>query len=235
MIKMDRMKPYQDARSLLAKLMQAIDSRNEKSFASESLPLDDKPTLSLFAKGDTENIPMFDDAESKIHLNRMKPDCFEDLCICYLLTCPGFVQENLEQYITRKLSQEKISYPFSALKPILEYTHGVFVYQEQGMRSLEILASFTKEESKAARRMSCKRHMEGMAQYQILFLEKVMANGYSRKSLEDFWEFYSRYCVDFNAERGFIINTVFTSYSIAYIKAHYPDLFSEVMGTVKEI
>ncbi|NYY74613.1 hypothetical protein DMH88_13465 [Escherichia coli] len=73
-------------------------------------------------------------------IKRLQPDCFEDMIALVALFRPGPLQSGMvDNFIDRKHGREEISYPdvqwqHESLKPVLEPTYGIILYQEQVMQ-----------------------------------------------------------------------------------------------------
>ena len=82
----------------------------------------------------------------KSMLVELKPDCFEDIVALVALFRPGPLQSGMvENFINRKHGREQMAYPdaqyqHELLKPILEPTYGIILYQEQVMQIAQVLA-----------------------------------------------------------------------------------------------
>src|SRR3546814_19017508 len=92
----------------------------------------------------------------------MKPDAFEDLIALVALYRPG-PMENIPTYIARKHGREKPDYLHDWLKPVLEETYGVILYQEQVMEIAKVLAGSSPGEADLLRRAMGKQIKAVMA------------------------------------------------------------------------
>ena len=98
-------------------------------------------------------------------LPRVEPRCFYDLAIEVALIRPGPIQGNaVHPYIRRRNGTEPVTYLHPLLKPALERTLGVPLFQEQLMQIAIDVAGFTPTEADELRQaMSAKRSGERMA------------------------------------------------------------------------
>lgn len=82
-------------------------------------------------------------------IKRLQPDCFEDMIALVALFRPGPLQSGMvDNFIDRKHGREEISYPdvqwqHESLKPVLEPTYGIILYQEQVMQIAQVLSGYT--------------------------------------------------------------------------------------------
>ena len=105
--------------------------------------LDDKKALQLIASGDTNGVFQLESDGMKKFMRQLKPDCFEDIIAGVALYRPG-PMEYIDDYIRNKHNPEKIQYLTPELKPILESTYGIIVYQGATRSQLKRLGRFTK-------------------------------------------------------------------------------------------
>lgn len=115
----------------------------------EMIPLDDKKSFDLLLAAKTTAVFQLESRGMKDLISRLKPDCFEDIIALVALFRPGPLESGMVQnFIDRKHGKEEVSYPdpqyqHECLKPILEPTYGVIVYQEQVMQIAQELAGYT--------------------------------------------------------------------------------------------
>jgi error-prone DNA polymerase len=85
-------------------------------------------------------------------------------------------------YLRRRAGEEEVTYPHPDLKPILERTLGVPLFQEQGMKVAVTAAGFTPSEADALRRaMSSKRKQGQMQQLTGRLIDGMRRNGYDEE------------------------------------------------------
>src|SRR5690606_1433515 len=109
-----------------------------------ALPLDEKASYELFARGDTVAVFQFESRGMRELLKRAKPDTFEDIIALAARFRPGPLGSGMDrQWCDRKHGIEEVSYPHPALEPVLKPTYGVIVYQEQVMQIAQVLAGYS--------------------------------------------------------------------------------------------
>lgn len=110
-------------------------------------------------------------------IKRLQPDCFEDIIALVALFRPGPLQSGMvDNFIDRKHGREEVSYPdanyqHESLKPILEPTYGIILYQEQVMQIAQVLAGYTLGGADLLRRAMGKKKPEEMAKQRSVFKE----------------------------------------------------------------
>jgi len=115
----------------------------------EKLSYTDKDTYLLLQAANTTGVFQLESGGMKKLIARLKPDCFDEIVALVALYRPGPMSSGmLDDFINRKNGIEPVSYPHpdfqhESLKPILESTYGVIVYQEQVMQIGQVLAGYT--------------------------------------------------------------------------------------------
>ena len=111
-------------------------------------------------------------------IEEIHPSSFQDIANILALYRPGPINE-IPTYARRKNHQEEVTYLDSRLKPILEDTYGIMIYQEQVMQTLMALADFDASDADLFRRAISKKDLSKMLPYQKQFLEGARKNGVS--------------------------------------------------------
>ena len=190
----------------------------------DAIPIDDKKTYKLFAKGDTVGVFQFESAGMQKYLKELKPTKFEDLIAMNALYRPG-PMDYIPQFVRRKHGQEPIEYPFPVMENRLKETYGITVYQEQVMLLSRDLAGFTRGMSDELRKAMGKKLKDKMESLHVKFIEGAQKNGFGpSEKLEQIWEDWAKFAsYAFNKSHATCYSLV--AYQTAYIKAHYPAEF----------
>ena len=135
--------------------------------ALESIPIDDKPTYEMLQRADSIGVFQVESRAQQSMLPRMKPACFYDIVMQVAIIRPGPIQgDMIHPFLRRRSGLEPVTYPHPSLKPILERTLGVPLFQEQGMRMAMETAGFSGGEADELRRaMGHKRSRDRMARH----------------------------------------------------------------------
>ena len=115
----------------------------------------------MIAKGKTIGVFQLESKGIRDALKKMKPSCFEDIIAGISLYRPG-PMEYIPEYVKNKKNPSKIQYKTEALRPILDVTYGVMVYQEQVMNIVRSLAGYSFGRSDLVRRYMSKKKMDKM-------------------------------------------------------------------------
>ena len=201
----------------------------------DTVPLDDQTTYDMLCRGDTIAVFQLESKGMRDLVRRLKPDRFEDIIAVIALYRPGPLEGGMvDAYIQRKHGLEEVDYGEDALvpflKPILEETNGVILYQEQVMRIANKLAGFTLNEADTLRKAMGKKKKELMEEFRGKFIDGSKHNGIESKQAShifDLIEFFAGY--GFNKSHSAAYGLV--TYQTAYLKANYPTEFMAAVMT----
>ncbi len=187
------------------------------------IPLDDKKTLELFKKVNTEGIFQFESSGMKNVLRKFNVSSFDDLVAAIALFRPG-AMNNIDSYVRRKEGKEKITYIHEDLKPILESTYGIIIYQEQVMQIANIMAGYSLGEADILRRAMGKKSHTIMENEREKFIRNSINRGYTKEiSTEVFNQIYK--FADFGFNKSHSVGYSVVAFKMGYLKAHYPSYF----------
>ena len=200
------------------------------------IPLDDQDSFDLLLNAETTAVFQLESRGMKDLIRRLKPDCFEDMIALVALFRPGPLQSGMvDNFIDRKHGLEEVSYPDSqyqheSLKPILEPTYGIILYQEQVMQIAQTLAGYTLGGADLLRRAMGKKKPEEMAKQRSVFkegAEKQGINGELSMKIFDLVEKFAGY--GFNKSHSAAYALV--SYQTLWLKTHFPAEFMAAVMT----
>ncbi len=215
-----------------------IKARHGLELDIDTIPLDDKKTLELFQRGETNGIFQFESAGMQKYLKELKPDAFTDLIAMNALYRPGPLAY-IPNYINRKHGREPIVYDLPGMDEFLKETYGITVYQEQVMRLSQKLANFSKGDADVLRKAMGKKQKDVLDKMKSKFLEGCKTNGHDLKICEKVW-------VDWEAFASYAFNKshstcyAFLAFQTGYLKANYPAEFmasvlTHTMGDIKNV
>ncbi len=150
------------------------------------LPLDDKQSYEMLARGETVGVFQVESQGMRRALVDMQPDRFEDIIALVALYRPG-PMANIPTYCARKHGDEEPEYLHPKLEPILKETFGVIIYQEQVMQIAQVLAGYSLGEADLLRRAMGKKIRSEMEKQRERFVagavERGIAEGAGRGDL----------------------------------------------------
>jgi DNA polymerase-3 subunit alpha len=198
-----------------------------------TLPLDDKATYRLMAKGDTVGVFQMESGGMRKLLAQLRPGGFEDVIAVLALFRPGPLDSGMvEQFIKRKHGKEEVKYPHPALQPILEPTYGVVVYQEQVMQIARVLAGYSLGDADSLRRAMGKKDPEKMKKERARFVAGAARQGIGDKQAGEIFDQMETFAMyGFNKSHSAAYALI--SFQTAYLKAHYPEEFMAGLLTLE--
>jgi DNA polymerase-3 subunit alpha len=185
-----------------------------------AIPLDDKKTYEMLARGETIGVFQVESAGMRKALIGMKPDCIEDIIALVALYRPG-PMENIPVYNARKHGEEEIESIHPKIDYLLKETQGVIVYQEQVMQIAQVLSGYSLGEADLLRRAMGKKIKEEMDQQRERFVVGAIENGVAKAQANMIFDLLAKFAnYGFNKSHAAAYGIV--SYQTAYMKAHYP-------------
>ena len=204
------------------------------SLALHTIPPDDKPTYAMITKADTIGVFQIESRAQQSMLPRMKPTCFYDIVMQVAIIRPGPIQgQMVHPFLRRRAGLEPVTYPHPKLKPVLERTMGVPLFQEQGMRMAIEAAGFTPGEADRLRRaMGHKRSHERMREIFPRLVEGMVANGIDRVAAEQLFHMLEGFA-DYGFPESHAASFALLAYASAYVKCHFPAVFAAAILNVQ--
>ena len=194
------------------------------------IPLDDPKSFKVLLAAQTTAVFQLESSGMKALIEKLKPDCFEDIIALVALFRPGPLQSGMvDNFIERKHGREEVSYPDSTwqhedLKPILEPTYGIILYQEQVMQIAQVLAGYTLGGADMLRRAMGKKKPEEMAKQRAGFEQGAINRGVDGELAMKIFDLVEKFAgYGFNKSHSAAYALV--SYQTLWMKAHYPAPF----------
>lgn len=189
----------------------------------DSISLNDKETLKLFEKGDTNGIFQFESSGIQNVLRKLGASSFEDIVAVNALYRPG-PMEQIDRFIARKKGKEPIQYLHPDLKEITEVTNGVMIYQEQVMKVASKIAGYSLAEADILRRAISKKIKEEIDDGRKQFVAGAKERGYTTETATDIYNHIERFA-NYGFNRSHAVSYSKLAFQLAYFKAHYPAAF----------
>ena len=198
-------------------------------FCLESIPLDGEEAFELISSGDTGDIFQVGSAGFRELLAWLQPSCFEDLCAAVALYRPGGLGSGmLADFGKRKRGEAEVLYPHPILEGCLKETYGVMVYQEQVMRAVVEVAGFTMDGADLLRRALGTKKADDVEKMRCLFLEGAAERGLGAGEAGEIFSALEHYA-GYGFNKAHSVAYCLLTYRCAYLKAHFPDLYSEAV------
>ncbi|MBK0034953.1 DNA polymerase III subunit alpha [Erwinia sp. S43] len=201
-----------------------------------AIPLEDQKSFDMLQRSETTAVFQLESRGMKDLIKRLKPDCFEDMIALVALFRPGPLQSGMvDNFIDRKHGREEISYPdiqwqHESLKPVLEPTYGIILYQEQVMQIAQVLAGYSLGGADMLRRAMGKKNPVEMAKQRGGFEDGAKARGVDGELAIKIFDLVEKFAgYGFNKSHSAAYALV--SYQTLWLKAHYPAEFMAAVMT----
>lgn len=191
-----------------------------------TLPQDDDAVYDLLCDADTVGVFQVESRAQMATLPRLRPRTFYDIVVEVALIRPGPIQGNsVNPYINRRRGREAVTYDHPLLRPALEKTLGVPLFQEQLMQIAIDTAGFTPAEADQLRKaMGSKRSMERMEALRERLLAGMARQGIDRETGMGIYE-KLRAFADFGFPESHAFSFAYLVYASAWLKVHHPESF----------
>ncbi|WP_299727421.1 DNA polymerase III subunit alpha [uncultured Endozoicomonas sp.] len=208
--------------------------QGEEPLNIEAIDLEDKFSYDMLKRAETTAVFQLESRGMKDLIKRLQPDCFEDIIALVALFRPGPLQSGMvDNFINRKHGREELSFPdaqyqHESLRPILQPTYGIILYQEQVMQIAQVLAGYTLGGADMLRRAMGKKKPEEMAKQREVFKDGATGQGIDGELSMKIFDLVEKFAgYGFNKSHSAAYALV--SYQTLWLKAHYP---SEFMAAV---
>ncbi|RBM09735.1 DNA polymerase III subunit alpha [Novacetimonas cocois] len=187
-----------------------------------ALPLDDKLTYDMLARGDTGGVFQFEGAGMRDVLKQMRPTRLEDLIAAVALYRPG-PMANIPDYCRRKHG-EPWEPPHEEIRDILSETYGIMVYQEQVMQIAQKMAGYSLGGADLLRRAMGKKIRAEMDKQRVIFTEGAVKRGIDHEKAVEVFDLMAKFA-DYGFNKSHAAAYALVSYQTAWMKANHPVAF----------
>ena len=211
--------------TVIDRAIKLIESDLGTPLEIQNIPLDDPKTYDLLCKGDALGVFQLESSGMRALLTNMRPEVFSDLIALVALYRPGPMESGMVgNFVETKHGKKPANFPLPQLKPVLEETYGVIVYQEQVMKIANILANYSLGDADILRRAMGKKIPEAMANEKEKFMSGAEKNNIPKDKAEYVFDLMAKFAgYGFNKSHSAAYALI--AYQTAYLKAHYPAQF----------
>ncbi|MFH1246110.1 MAG: DNA polymerase III subunit alpha [Candidatus Omnitrophota bacterium] len=197
----------------------------------DNISLDDRKTYELLSAAKTVGVFQLESRGMRDLFKKLKPERFEDIIALLAIYRPGPIGSGMvDDFIKRKHKQVPITYDTERLRPILEETYGIIIFQEQVMRVASELAGFSLSQADILRRAMSKKNPEVMEEQKKHFIQGCVDNKIKNTvaaKIFNLIEYFAGY--GFNKSHSTAYSMI--SYRTAYLKANFPVEFMTALLT----
>jgi error-prone DNA polymerase len=196
------------------------------------IPKDDHKTFDMMQHADTIGVFQIESRAQMATLPRMKPKCFYDVVIEVAIIRPGPIQGDMvHPYLARRAGKEPVTYFDDRLKPVLERTLGVPLFQEQMLRIAMIMADFSGNEAEELRRaLSFHRSEERMRKVSVKLRVAMERKGIAPDKIDKIIQSISSFAL-YGFPESHAISFAILAYGSAYLKVHRaPEFYASLIN-----
>lgn len=192
----------------------------------DSIPFDDKETFEMIQQGETVGVFQLESPAQRSLQARLHALSLEDIVASVALIRPGPIQGNMvDPFLNRRSGHDTVTFLHPKLKPILEKTYGVVLFQEQVIEIATVIAKFTPGEADKLRRvMSHARSIKEMNEIGENFIQKARCAGIDAQTAEIIFSYIQGYA-GYGFCEAHAAAFAATAYKTAFLVRHYPAWF----------
>ena len=197
----------------------------------EKIPLDDKKTFAMLARGETAGLFQLNGDGMTRWLKELRPTTIHDINALIALYRPG-PMETIPQYIERKHNPKLIHYLDPRMKDYLDFSYGLIVYQDDVILTAIKLAGYSWLEADSIRKAMGKKIPKVMAAEEEKFVSGAVDHGLSAEKALELWKLIEPFAAyAFNKAHAASYGKV--AYQTAYMKAHFPTIYMAAVLTAE--
>lgn len=191
-----------------------------------TIPPEDRATYEMISKADTVGVFQIESRAQMSMLPRLEPRQFYDLVIEISIIRPGPITGGMvHPFLRRRRGEELVDYPHESLRPVLEKTLGVPLFQEQVMKLAVVAADYSPGEADQLRRdMAAWRKAGRIGRHRERLIERMKAKGIAEEFAERVFQQIQGFG-EYGFPESHAASFALISYAAAWLKCHYPAEF----------
>lgn len=218
--------------SIMADAIERIKKIEGKDIDISTIPINDKKTFEMLARGETEGTFQLNGDGMTRSLIDLKPTRVEDINVMVALYRPG-PMDNIKEYIARKHGKKPVTYLHPKMKNFLDKTYGVLVYQDDLLMTAIEVAGYSWGEVDKFRKAVGKKIPAEMKKQHIIFVEGCQKHGgMSAQKAEELWELFEPF-QGYGFNKAHAASYGLMAYQTAYLKAHFPAIYMSAILTAE--
>ncbi len=192
-----------------------------------TVPTEDAETFAMIRRAETVGVFQIESRAQMAMLPRLRPKTWYDLVIQVSIVRPGPISGGMvHPYLRRRRGEEPVEYPHPSLRPVLEKTLGVPMFQEQVMRLAVVAADYTPGEADQLRRdMAAWRRTGHMDRHRARLLSRMVAKGIAPEFAERIFRQIQGFG-EYGFPESHAASFALISYVGAFLLRHYPAEFA---------
>lgn len=220
--------------TIIDEIVQHINTVSPKKIDIMHIPMDDIKTFEMIQAVDTVGVFQLESEGMKNLIRKMQPHNFEDIVATIALFRPG-PMENIPEYLQRRTHPEMIDYIHPSLKPFLNNTYGIMIYQEQIMQIVQFMGGFSLGKADNLRKAISKKKGAELQTLEQDFIQGAIQKGYDEKLAKHVYDLIMKFA-NYGFNRSHSVAYGMIAYQMAYLKANAPlyfftSLLNSVIGS----
>jgi DNA polymerase-3 subunit alpha len=217
--------------SILGNAIRLVKITKNVDIKLVELPLDDKKTFEMLARGETFGVFQLSGDGMTKYLKELGPTTIFDLQAMVALYRPGPI-DMIPEYIARKHNPSRIKLPDPRMKDITDQSYGVITYQDDVLLTAIKLAGYSWEEADKFRKAMGKKIPAEMAKQKEKFWKGIVANGGSEALAGELWHLIEPFAA-YGFNKAHAASYAIVAYHTAYMKAHFPAEYMTAIMTAE--
>jgi len=190
------------------------------TFEIQKIEDGDSKTYEMLGRGETIGVFQLEGGGMTRWVQQLKPNSIRELAAMVALYRPG-PMEHIPRFIDTKFGKAKPKYLDERMRPILEETYGVIVYQDQVLKLVQALAGFSLGKADILRRAMGKKDAQAMADMKVEFMDGTAANQIPTEAADEVWQLLLPFA-GYAFNKAHAVCYAILAYQTAYLKANYP-------------
>ncbi len=217
--------------SILGNAVKIVKRTKNIDIELTKIPMDDKKTFELLAKGQTMGVFQLSGDGMTKHLKELKPSNIFDIMAMVALYRPG-PMVSIPEFIARKHNPTLIKVLDPRMRSILEMSYGIITYQDDVLLIAINIAGYNWEEADKLRKAMGKKIVEEMARQKIKFIDGAIAGGMTSEKAKQLFALIEPFAA-YGFNKAHAASYAHIAYYTAYMKAHYPAEFMAALMTAE--
>ena len=212
--------------TVIKKTLRLIKENYDINIDIKKIPLDDKSTLKMYREGNLAGVFQCEQYGMQNTMRDIGVDRFEDVMAAVALYRPG-PMDNIPSYCERKKGIQEIDYfhhtiePF--VKPYLEKTYGIMIYQESLMQICNSLAGFSITDGYVMIKAIGKKKKYLMDKFEEQFIQGCVNNKVPQDVAQQYWDKFIVPFANYGFNAAHACAYALVSWQSCYLKANYTD------------
>jgi DNA polymerase-3 subunit alpha len=208
--------------TVIDQAVRLIRRHGTPDFDIHTLPLDDARAFALLQVANTAGVFQLESPGMRALMVRLQPSTFEDIIALVALYRPGPMESGmLDDFVSRKHGESRVTYVLPGLEPILKETYGIILYQEQVMQIAAAVSGYSLAEADILRRAMGKKEPAVMAAQRERFVTGAESRGVPAQKAQTLFNLIEKFAgYGFNKSHSAAYALI--AYQTAYLKAHFP-------------